>query len=201
MVHLTRCHLDHCPVLMEMQPRMGARRNRPFKFQKCWLSDPFFPSIVTQAWRQPVMLVDAIGNIIEEATRWNRMQFGNVFNRKKNLMVRLNSVQRALSIRPSSFLINLEKELLKDLDVVLNQEEKIWALKSQVNWMVQGDRNIAFYCISTLVRRKRNQIMVIKDAVREWIYEENAIKEFIRTLLPSLVCPEQPLPCLHGRSA
>lgn len=72
------------------------------------------------------------------------MQFGNIFNRKKNIMARLNGIQRALSIRPSSFLINLENELLKDLDVVLNQEEEIWALKSWVNWLVQGNRNIAF---------------------------------------------------------
>ena len=82
------------------------------------------------------MLVDAINKLTEEATRWNRMQFGNVFNRKKNIMARLNGVQWALSTRPSSFLINLEKELLNDLDVMLNQEEEIWALKSQVNWMV-----------------------------------------------------------------
>ncbi|XP_030963921.1 uncharacterized protein LOC115985091 [Quercus lobata] len=124
-VHLTRCHSDHCPVLMEMQPRRGSGRNRHFKFQTCWLSDPSFPNIVNQAWRHPVMLVDAINKFTEEATRWNRMQFGNVFNRKKNIMARLNGVQRALSNRPSSFLINLEKELLKDLDVVLNQEEEI----------------------------------------------------------------------------
>ena len=79
------------------------------------------------------MLEDAISKFTKEATRWNRMQFRNVFNRKKNIMARLNGVQRALSFRPFSFLINLENELLKDLDVVLNQEEEIWALKSRVN--------------------------------------------------------------------
>ena len=31
-VHLTRCHLDHCPVLLEMQPRAANRRKRPYKF-------------------------------------------------------------------------------------------------------------------------------------------------------------------------
>ena len=114
-----------------------------------------------------MMLVDAISKFTEEATMWNRMQFGNVSNRKKNIMARLNGVQRALSFRPSSLFFNLEKELLKDINVVLNQEEEIWALKSRVNWMVQGDRNTNFYHVSTLVRRKRNQIMVIKDAVGE----------------------------------
>ena len=53
-------------------------------------------------------------------------------------------------------------------------------LKSRVNWMIQGDRNTVFYHILTLVRRKRNQIIAIKNAVEEWIYEENDIKDFIR---------------------
>ena len=126
------------------------------------------------------MLVDAISKFTDEATRWNRMQFGNVFNRKKNIMARLNGIQRTLANRPSTFLINLENELLKELEVVLNQEEEIWALKSRVNWLVQGGRNTNFYHVSTLVRRKRNQILAIKDSVGEWIFEERAIKEHIR---------------------
>ncbi|XP_075640270.1 uncharacterized protein LOC142612022 [Castanea sativa] len=96
-------------------------------------------------------------------------------------MARINGVQRALAIKPSSFLLKLEEELLRDLDLVLNQEEELWALKSWVNWMIQGDQNIAFYHVSTLVRRKRNQILAIKNAVGEWINEESDIKEFIRS--------------------
>jgi len=63
---------------------------------------------------------------------------------------------------------------------VLNQEEEIWALKSRVNWLVQGDRNSNFYHVSTLVRRKRNRILAIKDSVGEWIFEERDVKEYIR---------------------
>ena len=57
--------------------------------------------------------MDAISKFTNEATRWNKMQFGNVFNRKKNIMARLNGIQRALATRPSSFLINLENKLLR----------------------------------------------------------------------------------------
>lgn len=84
------------------------------------------------------------------------MQFGNIFAKKKNIMARLNDIHHTLSIRPSNFFLNLENNLLKELDMVLNQEEELWALKSRVNWMIQGDRNTAFYHVSTLVRRKRN---------------------------------------------
>ena len=70
-------------------------------------------------------------------------------------MARINGIQRVNSIRPSTFLLNLESELQKELEVVLNQEEELWALKSRVNWMIQGDRNTSFYHVSTMVRRKR----------------------------------------------
>ena len=79
-----------------------------------------------------------------------------------------------------AFLLNLENDLLGDLDTVLNQEEEIWALKSRVNWMIQGDKNTAFYHVSTLVRRKRNKILAIKYLVGEWIYQEEDVKEFVK---------------------
>ena len=69
---------------------------------------------------------------------------------------------------------------MKELDTILSQDEELWALKSRVNWMIQGDWNTAFYHVSTLVRRKRNQILAIKNAVGEWIYEDNGVKEHIR---------------------
>ncbi|XP_030941731.1 uncharacterized protein LOC115966695 [Quercus lobata] len=95
-------------------------------------------------------------------------------------MARLDGIQCTLSIRPSNFLLNLENALLKELDMVLNQEEELWALKSRVNWMIQGDKNTAFYHVSTLVRRKRNQIVAIKDAMGEWLLEEDEVKEFVK---------------------
>ena len=51
----------------------------------------------------------------------------------------------------------------------MGQEEDLWMLKSQVNWMIQGDQNTTFYHVSTLVRTTRNQILAIKNSVREWI--------------------------------
>lgn len=46
--------------------------------------------------------------------------------------------------------------------------------------MMQGDRNTSFYHVSTLVKRKRNQITIIKNNAGDWINEENEVKEHIR---------------------
>ncbi|XP_075645819.1 uncharacterized protein LOC142616982 [Castanea sativa] len=132
-VHLTRCHSNHCPIMLQVLPRVQRQDNRPFKFQTCWLSNPTFPYVVSPAWRHSYELEKAIKHFTRDATNWNKMQFGNIFARKKNIMARLNGIQRTLSIRPSNFLLNLENNLLKELDMVLKQEEELWALKSRVN--------------------------------------------------------------------
>lgn len=164
-VHLTRCHSNHCSVLFEMIPRVHMGRPKPFKFQTCWLTDPSSMKVATQAWGQANGLVNAIEKFTKDATNWNKQQFGNIFARKKNLMAWLNGILRAVSIKPSTFLLNLKNELLKEFETVLSQEEELWALKSWVNWLIQCDRNTAFYHVSTLVRRKRNQIRAIKDSM------------------------------------
>ena len=46
-VHLTRCHSNHCPMLLEVVPRVHLDKPKPFKFQTCWLTDPSFPKVVT----------------------------------------------------------------------------------------------------------------------------------------------------------
>ena len=54
--HLTRCHSDHCPVLLETSSFEWSKPNVSFKFQSFWLSDPSFPRVVQQAWSQGLHL-------------------------------------------------------------------------------------------------------------------------------------------------
>ena len=177
--HLTRCHSDHWPVLLETMPQRRIHLDRPFKFQRYWLSNLSFPKVVSQAWRQPTQLHEAIQKVAIDATVWNRNQFGNIFSKKNQIRARLNGLQRIIAIRPSSYLLELERNLNQELEVILNQEHDLWALKSRLNWMVQVDRNTAFYHVSTLVRRNRNQITAIKNNVREWIINEADVMDFI----------------------
>lgn len=55
-------------------------------------------------------------------------------------MAHLNGIQRTMAVRPTGWLINLEKKLQLELVSVLNQEEELWSIKSRPNWMIQGDR-------------------------------------------------------------
>ena len=99
--------------MLELLPRATRERERLFKFQTCWLTDPTFPSIVTQSWRQPRNLREATELFTKEAIIWNMRHFGNIFVKKKNILARLKGIQRAVSIKLSTFLLNLEKRVGK----------------------------------------------------------------------------------------
>ena len=61
-----------------------------FRLVGCWIL--FFFLIVHQAWERSSRLLDAINVFTQEVKEWNKNQFGNIFYRKKNLMLRLNGI-------------------------------------------------------------------------------------------------------------
>ena len=109
-----------------------------------------------------------------------------IFTRRSGESWLVYGAQKALSIYPSSSLINLENQLQQDLEVVLDQERDLWMLKSRINWLVQGDRNTAFYHVSALARRKRNHIASVKDERGLWLSDESEVMEHFRSGFVSL---------------
>ena len=101
-------------------------------------------------------------------------------------MARLKEIQVVLSSNPNSFLVNLERELRAEFAEISKLEEEFWALKSQITWLVKGDRNIGFYHTLALVQRRRNRISCIKDQVGNWIHEEREIVGYIRQCYANL---------------
>ena len=104
-VHLTRCHSDHCPVLLELTPASRGARKRLFKFQTCWLTDLTFPKVVSQAWEQTHSLAEAIEKFTKDAGLWNKVHFGNIFAKKKNIKARLNGIQRLCQLSRHLFFL------------------------------------------------------------------------------------------------
>ncbi|KAK5836275.1 hypothetical protein PVK06_012049 [Gossypium arboreum] len=55
-------------------------------------------------------------------------------------MVRLGGIERALEISLNDFLVNLQKNLTKEYQDILKQEEDLWVMKSSVNWVIENER-------------------------------------------------------------
>jgi len=58
-----------------------------------------------------------------------------VFVRKKQIMARLLGIQKALALRPNTFLLNLQNQLTKEYNLILQMKEEIWAMKAMMDWI------------------------------------------------------------------
>lgn len=173
--HLEKTHSDHCLIKLCFQRPQGFQLPRPFIFQPMWLSHPSFLRVVREACTNPPTLHQAIASFTEKENIQNRAQFGNLFQRKKSVLVRLIGIQESLPINPNNYLINLEKNLRVEFSKI---QGEFLAMKSWISWLVEGDRNVSFYRTSTLVCRRRNRISYVKYRMRNWINGDREIADF-----------------------
>ncbi|KAL0004584.1 hypothetical protein SO802_012145 [Lithocarpus litseifolius] len=190
--HLAKVNSDHCPLLLNLNPNMGSASNRPFKFQSIWLSHNDFPTIVREAWiGKEADLAGAITGFMVKAQRWNKEVFGNVFNRKKQIMARSMGTQRALANNPNNFLLKLQDQLFEEYNLILQLEEEIWAMKSKSNVTIFRERNTKYFHMSTLARRSKNRITSVQSNEDEWIHEVEEVKEVFISSFKKLYQTEQ----------
>ena len=86
---------------------------------------------------------------------------------------------------------SLERTLLKDYNLILQQEHDLCATKSRYNWAILGDRNTSFFHTSTIVRRRRNRIEKILDSSGNWVHEANEVADVVRKGFIKLFCTEK----------
>ena len=60
------------------------------------------------------------------------------------------------------------------------QKRSNWRQKSRELWLKLGDKNSNFFHLSTIIRRKRNNINAIKNEEGTWIQEANQIRAHFR---------------------
>ncbi|XP_030958287.1 uncharacterized protein LOC115980148 [Quercus lobata] len=178
--HLTRIHSDHCPILLSLEKTPELQLPRPFRFQPMWMSHPFFGKLLSGNWTDQQELEGNLQKFTEVVKRWNKEIFGNIFQRKARIEARLKGIQKALAYGPSRFLIRLEKQLSEEYWEVSQQEEEFWSVKSWYNWLIQGDKNTAFFHTSTLIRRKRNKISCLKDRMGNLVHRKEEIVGLLR---------------------
>ena len=153
----------------------GHHDNRPFRFLASWLTNDHFNNFVKQTWDSQASYSDAASNFVKEVQVWDQEVFGNIFQRKRILMARINGIQAALEKYRSRGLMHLEARLRKELEMVMGQEEILWWQKSRKDWIMHGNMNTSFFHQKTIIRRRRNRIEAIQDNSGNWLYNEEEI--------------------------
>ncbi|XP_028121413.1 uncharacterized protein LOC114318678 [Camellia sinensis] len=198
--HLPRVNSDHCPILISLLGVVPHPLRRPFRMEAAWLTHPMFETLVQQSWNfSEKDLPLTIEQFVVAVTTWNREVFGNIFWNKKRVLARLHGIQKALSLASNPFREDLESHLTVEYNQLLLQEEMLWYQKSRSNWLMFGDANTRFFHTSTLIRRKRNRIMALKNDDGTWCTNQielqaRAVQHFQQLFKTEVVGPVSALP-------
>ena len=102
--------------------------------------------------------------------KWSRESFGSIKNRIKEARERL-WVAEETSARSG---VPQEVEIIrKELNQLLEKEEKMWQQRSRVQWLENGDKNTKFFHRIATQRKRRNFIKGLKDEEGVWQNDEH----------------------------
>lgn len=121
------------------EPVTGNPKRRPFRFEAAWLTHDSFKDLLRNSWNHEISTPQALKRLSEKLKRWNRDVFGNVYKCKDELLEKVKQVQDQLDVAQTTALLERERELIKELDVVLEQEEILWFQKSREKGIALGD--------------------------------------------------------------
>ena len=101
--------------------------------------------MIGASWNRDIDTREALTRLEVTLRKWNKEVFENVQRRKEELVMEIKEIQEKIEHEHSDELLVKEKELLKEFEIVLEQEEVIWFQKSREKWVVHGDNNTKFF--------------------------------------------------------
>ncbi|KAK8663698.1 hypothetical protein V6N13_083505 [Hibiscus sabdariffa] len=174
--HLFRIRSDHRPLLLTVGPSHGPYSAWQFRYFSGWHSHADFHRMVQDNWKSMPSLSESIKAFTAAVEVWNTSVFGYISAKKRSVIARLRGAQRALAHRHSSFLVCLEHDLQLKLESLLDQEELLWRQKSRSDWVLQGDRNTAYFHRKAKQRKVRNRITSLQLPDGSWCDDENILR-------------------------
>ncbi|KAK8712653.1 hypothetical protein V6N13_147885 [Hibiscus sabdariffa] len=118
----------------------------PFKYFAAWHDDLGFVYMLKHSWSNFASIGTNMENFCSNARDWNRDVFGHICRRKSTLLARIRGIEIATEFPSNHSLLEREQQHLKnDLEVVLNQEEKLWFQRLRSQWICDGNSKTKYY--------------------------------------------------------
>ncbi|CAN1146936.1 hypothetical protein LINPERHAP2_LOCUS15567 [Linum perenne] len=177
-VHLERIKSYHRPLLIRTSNNARYISGpRPFRFNAAWFGHDNFSDFLDQSWKRGRDLCLSLQDFQDSCITWNKDVFGHIFKRKRLLERRLQQLELLTQSNRSDRLAAAEESVRIELEKTLWQENLLWLQKSRMQWIKDGDHNTKFFHLSTLRRRKANQIQGLKLEDGTWIFDDPGMKE------------------------
>jgi hypothetical protein len=143
--------------------------------------------MLKKSWKYHVKIVENLDSLQHDFKRWKLYTIDQVLMKKKEIMARLRGIQNSLhNGTPHGGLWQLENKLQTELSQILKKEELMWFQCSRAKWLMDGDRNTRYYHIKTIRRRRRNNIVMLKNDQGDWVEDNNLLQEMVNNYYKQL---------------
>ncbi|CAB4313390.1 unnamed protein product [Prunus armeniaca] len=164
--HLNSMVSDHLPLLSYLRPSTWARKHKRFLFKEMWTTVEGCQDVITHAWEfETGTVVEKLKACQGSLRTWNNDHVGRIPTKLRSLQRKLDDTQRR---RFSPLVEFQQRDICREMDVLLEREEMLWRQRSRVSWMKYGDKNTRFFHEHAKVRGRRNLITTIVDYQGIW---------------------------------
>ncbi|XP_019200030.1 PREDICTED: uncharacterized protein LOC109193611 [Ipomoea nil] len=185
--HLPMLSSDHSPILIKTSSSPSFPRLRPFRFNMAWSSHQLFQPFVHD---KQLYAFEVFWMKLESMrAKYEAMEMDATLPKESRVVLSMVLVILADNCRPE--LLKLDRNLRKELEEILHQEELLWFQRSREEWIVSGDRNTHFYHVATSVKNSSLKVKRLRDDSGIWITDETALRDHIRRYFGDLFTTDQ----------
>ncbi|XP_057416032.1 uncharacterized protein LOC130710699 [Lotus japonicus] len=172
------------------QHNASEQKKRPFRFEEIWINSEECKQLVHGAWFRPgADCVERIQVMKEVLAPFGREQ-GNL---QKLIACKEIELKKLEGGPPTSECLKKKKEVLKEFDDLLKDEEVYWRQRSRALWLKEGDKNTKFFHKKASQRRKHNCIKKMKNEQGDWVFGEKAVAQVIQNHFQQVFSSDNPL--------
>jgi len=187
---------DHRPLILDIDSLRGDsmhNRERVRRFEARWLREETVTDIVQTAWARAAVqgqapdLMAKVNAVHSDLHVWDQDVLKKSFLRMKKLRRELERLRRGPMSDES---LATQKEILLQLELLLEQEEIVWVQRARANWLKHGDRNTNFFHHYASSRRKKNLVRGLVDDQGVKHEDNDKMKEMVKEYFINLFTSE-----------
>ena len=147
-----------------------------------WLTEQGCSDTVQAVWQRDngeneiLKVIRKVDECGKELTKWSKNCLKNVrkeLEKTRKLLAKAELV--AMNGGSNKRMKYLEKQIL----TLLDREAKMWAQRSKVQWLRDGDKNTRFFHSKATQRRRRNYIKGLYDENGQWCTHPSRVTDTV----------------------
>ncbi|XP_057792980.1 uncharacterized protein LOC131009580 [Salvia miltiorrhiza] len=186
---LPRLTSDHSPLVLQCKNFTPSERRR-FRFLNMWILHPSFMGMIKTSWSAPIDSPCPIIRVMQKLKRlrvelrvWNKEVFGNFDRALADGQQLLKNVQSRISdMGYTEDLFEEEIRIQAEINVALARKSNLLQQKSRASWLVDGDRNTAFFHRLAKFRKRSVSIARLNingaDEYNQNVIEQHIVNHF-----------------------